>query len=52
MSDDTARLAEAGYAKWAVDFTGNSYLTPDGHRIVSFEEALAELAAAERERAG
>jgi hypothetical protein len=49
--DPFERLAQAGYMKWALDFTGRSYVTPDGLRIVTREEAVAEIAAADRETA-
>ena len=46
--DPSERLADAGYMKWAVDISGRSYLTPDGFRVVTFEQALAEIDAAEQ----
>ena len=30
---------------------GRHFLTPDGHRVVTLEQALAEIDAADRERA-
>ena len=36
-------LARAGYMKWAGDWSGRTYLAPDGHRLLSEAEALREL---------
>jgi hypothetical protein len=49
--DPSERLARAGYMKWAIDPTGRSYVTPDGLRVVTFEQAIAEIDAAEQEMA-
>lgn len=48
------RLAEAGYMKWGGDPCGETFLAPDGLRLVTFEQAVAEIdaqAAPDRESA-
>jgi hypothetical protein len=43
-----ARLPANGYLKWAGDQTGRLCLTPDGLRLVTVAEALAEIDANEK----
>jgi hypothetical protein len=49
--DPRLRLAELGYmpALWLPG--GQHFLTPDGHRVVTLEQALAEIDAAAQEPA-
>ena len=37
------RIRAAGFLPWALDLSGRSYMTPDGYRVVTVEQAIKEL---------
>jgi hypothetical protein len=45
------RIVAAGYLPWAIDLSGQRFLAPDGFRLVTLEQALAELDDSEAEAA-
>ena len=40
MSDPKTLVADHGFRPWAGDLSGRSYVHPQGHRIVTLEQAL------------
>jgi hypothetical protein len=45
MSEQSAkgRVVQAGYLPWAMDPSGRGPVAPDGFRILTVEQAVAEL---------
>jgi hypothetical protein len=45
MSEQCAkgRVVQAGYLPWAMDPSGRGLVAPDGFRILTVEQAVAEL---------
>jgi hypothetical protein len=45
MSEQCAkgRVVQAGYLPWAMDPSGRRFVAPDGFRILTLEQAVAEL---------
>jgi hypothetical protein len=39
-------FAQYGYVRWAWDFTGRSWLSPDGGTVVTKEQAIREITGA------
>jgi hypothetical protein len=37
------RVVQAGYLPWAMDPSGRRFVAPDGFRILTLEQAVAEL---------